>query len=49
MTAPPGTRRTRCGEESTRINVIVDEDGVPKIATDSYVAVKVPVVPDFEN
>lgn len=36
-------------EEGTRIYVIVDEDGTPKLASYYYVTVKVPVVPDFGN
>ena len=36
-------------EHGTRIYVVVDDDGVPKLAGYYYVAIKVPVVPDFEN
>jgi hypothetical protein len=36
-------------EEGTRLYVVVNDDGVPKIATYYYAAVKVPIVPDFGN
>ena len=36
-------------EEGTRIYVIVEEDGTPKLASYYYVTVKVPVVPEFGN
>lgn len=36
-------------EEGTRIYVVVDDDGAPKLAGYYYVTVKVPVVPDFAD
>ena len=36
-------------EEGTRIYVIIDDDGTPKLAAYYYVTVKVPVVPDFAD
>lgn len=36
-------------EEGTRIYVIVDDNGTPKLASYYYVTVKVPVVPEFAN